>query len=344
MLNNSVIKLDININFVTMRLDQRDKTLEKNYIQRYISLIREYEVVKSGNHKFYKFAKDFYSANNIVYKTFLKYYNRFKQEGRESDLLPRKRGPRYKTRRTLKFIESKIVDLRNKGNSRYEIYQELKPNLKGYTPSTSTIYNVCKRYNLNRLNEPMKDNRRKIVKEKCGEMGHIDCHYLRKGIVRTQPNKRYFLVGVIDDCSRLVWVEIVENVQGLTVMFAVLRSFNMFKQEFDIRFEEVLTDNGAEFGGNVRGEEGIMKSPFKRMLVELGIKHRVTRPYRPQTNGKIERFWKTIEEDLIENTDFDSIEELRDELMQYLVYYNYGRAHQAIDGKTPFDFKNLLPK
>ena len=71
------------------------------------------------------------------------------------------------------------------------------------------------------------------------------------------------------------------------------------------------------------------------MLMEMGIKHRYTRPYRPQTNGKVERLWRTIKEDLIEHTDFDSIEEVKEELVQYLYYYNTLRAHQGLEGKTP---------
>jgi transposase InsO family protein len=73
------------------------------------------------------------------------------------------------------------------------------------------------------------------------------------------------------------------------------------------------------------------------MLTELGITHRYTQPYRPQTNGKVERFWRTLQEDLIRGTDFDSLEELKDELLQYLCYYNHGRPHQGIEGKMPAD-------
>ena len=71
--------------------------------------------------------------------------------------------------------------------------------------------------------------------------------------------------------------------------------------------------------------------------MELGIKHRYTRPYRPQTNGKVERFWRTLQEDLIHETDFDTLEELKDELFQYLYYYNNERPHQGIGGKKPID-------
>ena len=61
-------------------------------------------------------------------------------------------------------------------------------------------------------------------------------------------------------------------------------------------------------------------------------------PYRPQTNGKVERFWRTLNEDLVNGTDFDNIEEFRNELVQYLLYYNKMRPHQSLDGKTPLLF------
>ena len=80
---------------------------------------------------------------------------------------------------------------------------------------------------------------------------------------------------------------------------------------------------------------------FERLLIELGIKHRYTKPYRPQTNGKVERFWRTLQEDLIHETDFDTLVELKDELIQYLCYYNHQRPHQGIDGKTPSE---MIPK
>ena len=83
-----------------------------------------------------------------------------------------------------------------------------------------------------------------------------------------------------------------------------------------------------------------MQHPFERMLIELGVKHRYTQPYRPQTNGKVERFWRTLKEDLICETDFDSLEELKDELLQYMCYYNHERPHQGIEGKKPADMAN----
>ena len=66
-------------------------------------------------------------------------------------------------------------------------------------------------------------------------------------------------------------------------MFATLKSINCLNAEYGIKFEAILTDNGPEMASprNIEGH------PMERMLNELGIKHRYTRPYRPQTNGKM---------------------------------------------------------
>ena len=74
------------------------------------------------------------------------------------------------------------------------------------------------------------------------------------------------------------------------------------------------------------------------MLLELGIKHRYIRPYKPQTNGKIERFWLTLDDDLIDGTTFDDLDQFQNELFDYIVYYNRLRPHQAIQGLTPNAF------
>ena len=66
------------------------------------------------------------------------------------------------------------------------------------------------------------------------------------------------------------------------------------------------------------------------MLLELGIKHRYTRPYRPQTNGKVERFWRTLDDDVIEGATFDNLDHFANELFEYLIYYNNHRPHQAL--------------
>jgi len=321
-----------------MAINTNDLTVERKYLDTYRFMIKEYELVKAKSHPVYKFVEELYKAWGTNRKSFLKYYNRFKQGGKESDLLPRKRGPRYRTRRPLQFIENKVIELRQKGNSKQEIVSILKPRLHKFTPSASGVYNISKRYGLNRLSPKMKQNKRKIIKERMGQLGHVDCHHLGKAIIRGKSQKLY-LVCLLDDYSRLAWAEVTQDVTALTVMFATLKCINMLHGEYGIIFEEIISDNGPEFGQ--RNSQSKMNHPFERMLIELEIKHRYTQPYRPQTNGKVERFWRTLKEDLIEETDFDSLEELKDELLQYMCYYNHERPHQGIGGKKPVEMVKI---
>ena len=320
-----------------MRDNSKDRTIERNYIQKYRFLIREYELVKAKKHSQFRFLQDFYNFHGTNRQTFAKYYNRYLKEGSDNALLPRKRGPKWKSRRTLPFIEEKVLQLRRKGINRYEIYAILKPMLGSHTPAHSTIYAITKRHGLNRMTKPMQQSRRRIIKTRAGELGHLDCHYLSKDLI-VGARRRYYLVSVLDACTRLAWVEVVEDLKSLSVMFAALKSINMLNAEYGIRFEAILTDNGPE----VASKTNKTYHPMERMLQELGIKHRYTRPYRPQTNGKVERFWRTLNEDLLEETTFESPEELKDELLQYLLYYNTERPHQGIKGKTPLQALEIL--
>ena len=322
-----------------MDYNSEDKTLERNYIRKWRYMIKEYELVKSGEHPQFRFAAEFYAHHAIPRQTFAKYYNRYKQSGDVIDLFPKKRGPRWKSRR-LPYIDNKIIEQRKLGLSRYEIHAVLSPGLKAHLPSPSTIYRICRKYGLGRLNEKMKQSKRKIIKQKAGELGHIDCHYLKADMIKGESKRRY-LVAVIDSCTRICWAEIVDDIKSLTVMFASLKCFNMLQSQYGIQFTEILSDNGAEFGSG-RHSNNKMTNPFERMLLEMGVKHRYTRPYRPQTNGKVERFWRTLNEDLINGTDFDSLDEFKKELFEYMIYYNEYRPHTAIGGIAPKKFNSNL--
>ena len=318
-----------------MRINTRDHTLKKNYIQKYQFLISEYELVKAKKHGVFKKVKDFYIFHGTCPQTFLKYYGRYKQEGTINAFLPRKRGPKYRSRRTPKNIEEMVLLERTKGCNRYEINHILKATRKEKTPSPSTIYNILKRYGKNRLSVKMQETKRRIIKEKAGELGHIDCHHLSKDMIANDRN-RYYLVCIIDSCTRIAWAEVTKDIKSISVMFSSLHCLNQIYDRFNIRFAEVLTDNGPEFGPKQSQQKEA--HPFERLLIEMGIKHRYTRPYRPQTNGKVERFWRTLNEDLIEGTYFESLDHFKKELFEYMLYYNKMRPHQAIGGKTPEEF------
>jgi transposase InsO family protein len=324
-----------------MRINTNDLTLKRNYLNKYRFLIKEYEQVKSKQHSQFRLAKEFYAAHDTDARSFLKYYNRFKQSGDEHDLLPGKRGPKYRTRRPSLQDENKVLELRRLGNSKQEIASQLKQKSDNFTPSASGVYNILKRYNQNRLTVADKEVKRRIIKERMGQLGHIDCHHLSKSVIRGQ-NRKLYLLCLLDDYSRLAWAEVMEDITALTTMFSAMRCMHMMTDQFGIKFEEIIADNGPEFGPAISQQKH--NHPFERMLVETGIKRRYTKPYRPQTNGKVERFWRTLKEDLIEDTDFDSLIELRDELLQYLVYYNWERPHQGIGGKKPIEMITLNNK
>jgi hypothetical protein len=193
-----------------MRRNTEDKTLERNYIQKWRYLISEYELVKAKKHPHFKFVSDFYAYHGTSRQIFSKYYNRYRQSRDNRDLLPRKRGPKWKSRRTLGYIEQKVLEQRRLGINRYEIHAILRPKLKSHTPSPSAIYQICRRHGMNRLSEPIKQSKRRIIKEKAGELGHLDCHYLSKGLIAGDPT-RYYLVALIDDASRIAWAYVISS-------------------------------------------------------------------------------------------------------------------------------------
>ena len=313
-----------------MRRTTEDKTLERNYQQKWRFLIQEYLLVKQKKHPRFKFVTDFYKAHDISRQTFCKYYARYQLSGDIGDVLPQKRGPRWESRRPEASIEAEVIKQRKLGLNRYEIFDVLKKKV-GKSPSPSGIYNILRRNNLNKMTTKQKESKRAIIKERAGQLGHIDCHYLSKDLI-VNENKRQYLVCIIDDYSRIAWAEVVDDIKSLTVMFTSLKLINLLNSQYKIQFEEVLSDNGSEFSSRSGSKE---EHPFERMLIELGIKHRYTRPYRPQTNGKVERFWRTLNDDLIEGTTFESLDEFKEALEKYLFYYNEIRPHQGIKGKSP---------
>lgn len=308
--------------------------ISRTLATRMMACIEEYEAIKRKESKLFKTVKQFCEFNRFSHQNFMKIYHRYKQNPCEYNLLPQKRGPKYQIRRTDLNVEKLIIELRKQGNSRYEIKEILKQKDYLVAPSPTTIYNICRKHGLNRLRKSEKIERRKIIMSNIGELVHIDCHQLSKGITIAEPDKTYYLLGVLDDYSRTCWVELMEDKKSLTVMFAVLKAFNMLKHRYGIEIESVMTDNGAEFGSgkNTKNKE---EHPFERLLLEMEMKHIYTKPYRPQTNGKIERFWKTLKEDFTEDSLFNNKEDLKDELLGFIAYYNEHRPHSSLNGKTP---------
>ena len=134
--------------------------------------------------------------------------------GQSDSLLPQKRGPKWRTRRPHPLIENKVIEARLRGLNRYEIVGLLKPKLKKFCPSASGVYNIFKPHNLNRLTKKMQTSKCRIIKQKAAELGHINCHYRQKGILRND-NRRFYLVAVIDSCTRLAFAAIIPDLRAL---------------------------------------------------------------------------------------------------------------------------------
>ena len=217
--------------------------------------------------------------------------------------------------------------------NRYEVHATLRER-RDTVPSPSTIYRTFKRYGLNHRTPAMREEKRRIIKDKLGELGHVDLHQLPRDIFLAPPPATAYVVSLIDSCSRLAWAEVVTSKKALPVMFRTLKMINTLNVTYGLVFAEIMSDNGAEFASRNNREE----HPFEAMLLELGIKHRYTRPYRPQTNGKVERFWRTLDDDLIEGATFDNLDHFASELFEYIVYYNSFRPHQALGGIAPKEF------
>jgi transposase InsO family protein len=323
-----------------MRLN--DKTLARNYLKHMKQLVQEYELIKAKKHSRYIFVTEFYKANNITRQNFIKYYNRFKLSSMDSSLVPAKRGRKFGTLKSIPFIQNKIVELREKGFGRYEIHDFLLPKYGKYTPSATTIYNILVKKGLNKLDpRVIQINKRRIIKEKAGEMGHMDCHRLAKGILEGKSDE-YFLLTLTDDFTRLVFSIVIPNLQALTVMLSTQKLLAVFNRCYGIDFESILTDNGSEFGRKDIKEKTKENHPFERLLLEYNIKHKYTKPYRPQTNGKVERFWRSLEEELLKEQVYQDKSQLEEELFEYCCYYNHIRRHQGIDNMTPYQKLNSV--
>ena len=126
-----------------MRDNSFDRTIERNYLQKWRFLIAQYEAVKAGRSERFSRVDEFDRHHGTCSQTFRNYYNRYLTEGgADAALLPRRRGPRWKQRRDPTAIEAMVLDQRRRGLNRYEIFAVLLERT-GTSPSPATIYRIC---------------------------------------------------------------------------------------------------------------------------------------------------------------------------------------------------------
>ena len=202
----------------------------------------------------------------------------------------------------------------------------------------STVYAILRRQRLNRLDrlEPLPPVVR-YERERPGELLHLDT----KRLGRIGPGGGHRVLGrsaqhhhdgigrncvhvAVDDHSRLAYVEELADESPATTVAFLCRA-RVFYAAHGISIERVLTDNGTAYRSKV----------FAAALAELGIGHRWTRPYRPQTNGKAERFIRTMLAEWAYARPFHDTSQRIADLPLWLDFYNYRRPHWSLSGQPP---------
>jgi transposase InsO family protein len=142
-----------------------------------------------------------------------------------------------------------------------------------------------------------------------------------------RQNRRVYLVAFMDDHSRFIVGYGLHASQSSALVIEVLRAS---LAAYGVP-EEILTDNGSQYV-TWRG-----KSAFSKELEKRGIQQIVAAPRRPQTLGKIERFWGTLWRECIESAVFIDLGDARQRIGHFIDHYNFQRPHQGIDGLVPAD-------
>jgi transposase InsO family protein len=205
----------------------------------------------------------------------------------------------------------------------------------------STVYAVLRREGLSRLTSLDRPTAIPVryERERPGELVHIDVKKLgrvpagggHKVIGRAAAPSRHrgdgydYLHVAVDDRSRWAYVEVHSDERGPTCAAFLRRTAEHFA-ELGIRIERVMTDQAKNY---------TLSREFARALADLDVAHLITRPYRPQTNGKVERFNRTMLGEWAYVRLFRSNTARLDALTSWVDTYNRRRPHTALGGLPP---------
>jgi len=278
----------------------------------------------------------------VARKTADKWWRRWLAEG-EAGLEDRSSRPHRCPHQTAARVEQPIVQLRQR--------RKLGPARIGSIVGmpASTVHRVLCRHGLNRLawmDRPTGHVIRRIHTERPGELVHIDVKKLGRippgGGWRAhgrdnllgQPRAKVgydYIHSAIDAHTRLAYSEIFRDEKGPTCA-AFWNHARQFFAEHAIGVEAVLTDNARNYTTSRAFQDAIG-----------GIEHRRIRPRRPQTNGKVERFNRTLLDEWAYVRTYTSNSQRTRALDRWLHLYNHHRAHTAIGGHPPMSRINNAP-
>jgi transposase InsO family protein len=253
----------------------------------------------------------------------------------EAGMADRSSRPHSSPRRTPTRTERRIIKvrlLRRWGPARIAGLLRLVP---------STVHRVLTRFGLARLTHLDRATGRPIrryERQRPGELVHVDIKKLgnipdggghralgRQAGRKTRSGTGYsYIHTAVDDHSRLAYSEIHADEKKTTATAFWIRAQRYFAQA-GITVERVLTDNGACYRSR----------DWRETLTTAGIAHKRTRPYRPQTNGKVERFNRTLLDEWAYACPYRSETERRAAFPHWLHTYNHHRGHTALAGQPP---------
>jgi transposase InsO family protein len=265
----------------------------------------------------------------------------------DSQLLDRSSAPRRVANRTDPARVAAIAKLRRLRMTAAEIAETLGMPL-------STVSGILTRLGLGRLGRLGLEPAVRYERSRPGELVHLDVkklgrivggagwrvrggpqHYNRTftdkhGHRRSTVGYEYVHIAV-DDYSRLAYAEVLADEKATTAA-AFLRRAIAFYRRYGIRVDAVLTDNGPAYISVVHA----------LACRRLKLKHLRTRPYRPQTNGKAERFIRTMLAGWAYGAIYRTSRERTDALDGWLWHYNHRRRHSALNHQPPVSRTNLL--
>jgi len=197
----------------------------------------------------------------------------------------------------------------------------------------SSLHRCLQRHGISRLPEVEGDKpAKKAFKSYPIGFFHIDI-----AEVQTAEGKLYLFVA-IDRTSKFAFAQLVESATRVTAS-AFLEAL---VAAVPYRIHTVLTDNGIQFRFAPRYADGptarYMTHMFAMRCQDHGIEHRFTRINHPWTNGQVERMNRTIKDATVKRFHYDSHDQLRRHLQDFVAAYNFGRRLKRLRGLTPYEF------
>jgi transposase InsO family protein len=286
------------------------------------------------------------AAADVSVRCARKWVARYRLEG-ERGLLDRSSAPRRVWNRTPVERVEVILALRRLRMTAAEIAEVLGMAL-------STVSGILARHGVGRLGLLGLEQPVRYERSRPGELVHVDVkklgrieggagwrvrdrrqHYNptftdKAGNRRRTVGWEYVHIAVDDD-SRLAYAEVLRDEKATTAVGFLRRAVAFFAR-YGIRVERLLTDNGSAYRATIHA----------LACRTLGIRHQRSRPYRPQTNGKAERFIRTLLAGWAYGAIYRSSPERTTALDGWLWHYNHRRKHAAIGRQPPVNRTNLL--